>query len=138
VYNEDLQGAFCKCCQKWAKSSNKTRGMWVTKPFHNWKTAVAKMKEHSESESHRNACQDETCSVTTTLRGSIAQQVQKIHDSDWLKNRAVIKCLLHCTHFLAHQHIAHTTNFSDFVDLVVSCGGGNLKYGTHQNKVNTT
>jgi len=30
-------------------------------------------------------------------------------------------------HFFAHQHIAHTTNFSDLVDLVVSCGGENLK-----------
>jgi len=48
----DLQGAFCKHCQKWAKASNKTGGMLVTKPFHNWKKAVAKMKEHSESESH--------------------------------------------------------------------------------------
>jgi len=47
---------------------------WFTKPFHNWKKAVAKMKEHeSESESHRNACQAETCSVTVTLRGSIVQ-----------------------------------------------------------------
>jgi len=44
VYYEDLQDAFCKHCQKWAKASNKTGGMWVTKPFHNWKKAVAKMK----------------------------------------------------------------------------------------------
>jgi len=53
----------------------------------------------------------ETCSVIVTLRGSIAQQVQKMHDSDRLKNRAEIKCLLHYTHFLAHQYIAHATNF---------------------------
>jgi len=33
VYDEDLQGAFCKHNQKWAKVSNKTGGMWVTKPF---------------------------------------------------------------------------------------------------------
>jgi len=67
--------------------------MWVTKPFHNWKKAVAKLKEHSESESHRNACQAEICSITVTLRGStyIAQQVQKIHDSYMFKNRAPIK-----------------------------------------------
>jgi len=77
VYDEDLQGAFCKHCQKWTKASTKTRGAWVTKPFHNWKKAVAKMKEHSESESHRNTCQAETCSDKETLRGSIAQQVQK-------------------------------------------------------------
>jgi len=94
-------------------------GMWVTKPFHNWRKAVAKMKEHSESESHRNA---ETCSVTAMLRGSITQQVQKMHDSGGLKNRAAIKCLLHCT----HSTYAHTTNLSDLVDLVVSCGGENL------------
>jgi len=99
--------------------------MWITKPFYNWNIAVTKMKEHSESETQWNA---ETCSVTATLRGSIAQQVQKIHDSDRLKNRVAIKCLLCCTHFLAHQHIAHNTNFSDLIDLVVSCGGENLKY----------
>jgi len=37
VYDEDLQGAFCKHCQKWAKANNKTRGTWITKLFHNWK-----------------------------------------------------------------------------------------------------
>jgi len=29
---------------------------------------------------------------------------------------------------LPYQHIAHTTNFSDLVGLVVSCDGENLKY----------
>jgi len=43
VYDEDLQGAFCKHCQKWAKANNKTGGTWVTKVFHNWKKAVAKI-----------------------------------------------------------------------------------------------
>jgi len=69
---------FVNTAKKWAKASSKTGGTWVTKPFHNWKKAVAKMKEHSESESHRNVYQAETCSVTASLRGSIAQQVQKI------------------------------------------------------------
>ena len=32
-YDEDLQGAFCKYCKKWAKASNKTGGTWVTKPL---------------------------------------------------------------------------------------------------------
>jgi len=96
------------------------------------------MKEYSESESHWNAFQAETCGVTATLRGSTAQQVQKIYDSDRLKNRAAIKCLLCCTHFLSHQHIAHTTNFSDLVDLVVSCGGENLKYFLEKAEKNAT
>ena len=38
-----------------------------------------------------------------------------------------IKSLLRCTHFLARNHIAHTTNFGDLVDLVVTCGGEDLK-----------
>ena len=36
--------------------------------------------------------------------------------------------MIRCTHFPARQHIAHTTNFSKLVDLVVSCGGEDLKY----------
>ena len=30
-YDEDLQGAFCKYCKKWAKADSKTGGTWVTK-----------------------------------------------------------------------------------------------------------
>ena len=41
-----------------------------------------------------------------------------------LKNRLAIKSLLLCTHFLARNHIAHTTNFGD---LVLTCGGEDLK-----------
>ena len=39
----------------------------------------------------------------------------------------MIKALIRYTHFLAHQHIAHTTNFHKLVDLVVSCGGETLQ-----------
>ena len=39
----------------------------------------------------------------------------------------VIKSLLRCTHFLARNHIAHTTNFGNLVDVVVTCGGEDLK-----------
>ena len=36
------------------------------------------------------------------------------------RNRKAIKALIRCTHFLAHQHIAQTTNFDKLVELVVS------------------
>ena len=45
-----------------------------------------------------------------------------------MRNRAAVKSLIRCTHFLARQHIAHITYFSKLVDLVVSCGGEDLKY----------
>ena len=44
-----------------------------------------------------------------------------------LKNRLAIKSLLRCTHFLARNHIAHTTNYPGGWDLVVTCGGEDLK-----------
>ena len=44
-----------------------------------------------------------------------------------MKNRTARKELLHCTHFLARNHIAHTTNFDKLIELVVCCGGDDLK-----------
>ena len=41
-------------------------------------------------------------------------------------SRKAIEALIRCTHFLVHQHIAHTTNFDKLVELVVSCGGETL------------
>ena len=38
------------------------------------------------------------------------------------RNRAAMKSLVGCTHFLTRHHIAHSTNFTQLVDLVVSCG----------------
>ena len=42
-------------------------------------------------------------------------------------NRKAIKAFIHCAHFLARQHIPHTTNFDKLVELVVFCGGEDLK-----------
>ena len=35
--------------------------------------------------------------------------------------------LLRCTHFLTQQHILHTTNYYKVIDLIISCGGEDLK-----------
>ena len=44
-----------------------------------------------------------------------------------MKNRATVKALICCTHFIAHQHIAHSTNFEKLVSLLVPCGGEDHK-----------
>ena len=44
-----------------------------------------------------------------------------------MKNRAAVKALIRCPHFLARQHIAHSTNFEKLVNLVVASGGEDLK-----------
>ena len=43
------------------------------------------------------------------------------------KNRAAMKSLVRCTHLLTRHHIAHSTNFTQLVDLVVSCGARELQ-----------
>ena len=38
------------------------------------------------------------------------------------KKRASMESLVHCTYFLTRHHIAHSTNSTQLIDLVVSCG----------------
>ena len=126
-YDEDCEGAFCKLCRTFGKSLQRTRGVWVTKPFSNWKKAIEKMKAHEKSDVHIHASQAALAAEGALREGSILQQLQNVERQERLKNRAAIKSLIHCTHFLVCQHIPHTTNFDKLVDLVVSCGGKDLK-----------
>ena len=90
------------------------------------------MREHSNSEQHRHPCLT-AHQVQTT--GSIITQFQAISQSERQKNRKAIKSLICCTHFLARNHIAHTTNFDKLVDLVVACGGTAGKRAQYTSKV---
>ena len=127
-YNEDCKGAFCKVCRKSGKSLQRTGGVWVTKPFTNWKKAVEKMKAHEKSLLHSQANQAALAAEGALREGSIIQQLQKVDRQERIRNRAAIKSLIRCTHFLTRQHIPHTTNFDKLVDLVVACGGDDLKH----------
>ena len=51
-YDENYQGAFCKICRMQSQTSQGSGGVWVTKPFQNWKIAIQKMKVHASSETH--------------------------------------------------------------------------------------
>ena len=48
-------------------------------------------------------------------------------EQEGVLNRKAMKSFIHCAHFLARQHVPHTTNFDKLVELVVSCGGEALK-----------
>ena len=83
------------------------------------------MRDHVKSGIHIQASE----AALATQGGSvdIVQQLQKVVLQERMRNRAAVKSLIRCAHFLAHQYIAHTTVFSKLVDLVVSCGGENLE-----------
>ena len=90
LYDEDCQGVFCKECKKAGESLQKTGGTWVTKPFTNWKEASEKMKEHSQSDIHVQACQASMLAERAAREGTIMQQLQQITDEEKMKNRAAL------------------------------------------------
>ena len=115
---------FCKKCKKAGKSLQRHGGTWVTKAFTNWKKALEKMKAHSQSV---QACQASILAERAAREGTIMQQLHQITDEEKMKNRAAVKALMRCPHFLARQYIAHSTNLEKLVSLVAAYGGEDLK-----------
>ena len=92
---------------------------------------MEKMRELSKSDSYIKHCEAELLAARARKEGSsIIQQLQIIGEHERIKDRSGIRALLLCTHFLARQYIPHTTNLDKLVDLVVSCGGEDLKQFT--------
>ena len=92
------------------------------KSFTNWKKGVEKMKAHEKSNSHSLAKELALAAEVTLTTGPVFQQLQRASKEERLNNRAAVKSLIRCTHFLVRNHMAHTTNFEKLVGLVVSCG----------------
>ena len=107
-YDADCEGAFCKICKASGKSLYRTGGVWTTKPFTNWKKARDGMRDHAKSDIHIQASE----AALATQGGSvdIVQQLQKVGMQERMRNRAAVKSLIRCTHFLTSQHIAHIYN----------------------------
>ena len=124
-YDEDQQGAFCKVCRKWGRSIQKTGGVWIMKLFNNWKKALEKTRAHSQSDGHIQSCEPQLAADTVVHQDSVIQQLQQLRER--LKNREAIKSLICCSHCLTYNCIAYTTTFGDCVDLVVSCGGEDVR-----------
>ena len=122
MHDEDIDGAFCRVCKQTTadSSTQHTEGVWVAKPFWNWKKAVWKIKAHECNGLHIIASHT---LLVSSQDGSVMQQLQRTDMLEREKNRTAMKYLVHCTHFLTRHHIAHSTNFIELVDLVVSCDG---------------
>jgi hypothetical protein len=126
-YDADCDGAFCKLCKTSGKSLERTGGVWTTKQFTNWKKAVEKMKAHAKSDAHIRAIQASLAHQASLHAGSVIQQLQNVAEQERATNRKAVKSFFRCAHFLARQHIPHTTNFEKLVELTVLCGGEDLK-----------
>ena len=85
----------------------------ITKLFTNWKKETQKMKFHSKVEVHLLSCQLDLKLIELEKKDPLSTSFKDFKMGRRLK--------------LAHQHIAHTTNFDKLVELVVSCGGEYLQ-----------
>ena len=141
-YDEDREGASCKVCKQFGTSSHVQRsgGVWVTKPFKNWKKAVEKLKAHARSDSHSHATATLLAAKRAAKDETAVQQLQNVEAQK--RNRAALKCLILVTHFLTKEHVAHSTGkFEKLVDVVVRCGSQRLKQFLEtapRNAVNTS
>ena len=107
-------------------NESETGGSSINKPFTDWKKATQKMKSRSKSEVHLLSCQSVEAD-RARKEGSTISQLQNVGKQQRLQNRKAIKALIPSSHFLAHYHIAHTTNFDKLVELVETCGGETLQ-----------
>ena len=96
---EDINGAFFRICKQTTVESatQHTGGAWFTKLFQNWKKATERMKAHERSSLHTQASQ---ALLVISKQGSVVQQVQRVGMQEREKNRAAMKSLVRCTHFL--------------------------------------
>ena len=96
-----------------------TGGAGILKPLLNCKKATERMTAHDSLASQAQ--------LVISKQGSVLQQAQRVGMKEREKNRAAIISLLHCTHFPTQHHIAHPSNFTQLVDLVVTCGARELQ-----------
>ena len=109
-YDEDSDGAFCKICKQSGISGLQRTGaggVWVTKPFKNWKKAVEKMKAHSRSDSHSHATQAMLAAKRAVVDGTVVQQLQNVEAHKRAQNRAAMKCL-HPSHSFSYKRTCCT------------------------------
>ena len=100
------------------KELHSTQGVCVIKPFQNWKKAAERMKAHERSSLHT---QPNQALLVISKQDSVVQQLQKVGIQEREKNRAAMKSLIRCTHFLTRHHISHFTTFT------LSCGTRELQ-----------
>ena len=85
IFDENLQGAFCKLCKKGGRSFQRTGGAWITKPFTNWKMVTQKMKSHSKSEEHLLSCQLDVEADRARKEGPSSASFKMLESSKRLK-----------------------------------------------------
>ena len=89
-FDENLLGTYCKLCKKGGRSLKRIGGVWITKPFTNWKKATQKMKSH-KSEVHLLSRQLDVEAERARKERSIISQLQNVGEQQRLQNGRRLK-----------------------------------------------
>ena len=87
---------------------------------------LSKNKGCTKSDVHIRASQASLAYQASLHTGSVIQQQQNVAEQERM-NREAVKSFFRCAHVLARQHILHTTNFVNLVELVVASFPGSRK-----------
>ena len=119
-------GMFCSVCQKWGKPPAGSRGAWTSKGVVDWNHATELLKQHADSQWHRDSAvvaamaqQSEGGNSVLQLQCSAAAREAAERRQ---RNRCVLLKLLRSTYFLIQNKIPHTTVYPHLVQLQVANG----------------
>jgi len=128
-FDADPEGAYCKLCKKNGRALERTIGVWITRPFTNWKKVIEKMKAHDQT-SNCSAQQGKAICFSTSdiTSGRISHPTtSRYANQDRIKKIEQLSNTLFPVHIFLLISTFPISNFEKFIDLVVQYGGQDLK-----------
>lgn len=125
IYESNI-GGFCSICRDYWKSTaagysemlTRTRGVFVTEPFTNWKCAPGKsgrLQKHHISTYHKTATHN---LAFRQQEGSVVQQLLNLNELERQENRERFGDLLEAAYFLFKNELPHTTLYESLLKLL--------------------
>ncbi len=138
--DDPSKGMFCTTCQKWGKPPAGSRGAWVTRGITDWNHGTELLKQHADSQWHRDAA----ATAAMAEQADKGRSVLELHCASAAKeaaerrqrNRDVLLKLLRSVYFLAKNRIPHSTTYSQLVELQVTNGDQLLEQHINQHPLN--
>jgi len=129
-------GALCKTCISHYKCRSLPKdhsGVFVTKPFNNWKKSTGttdknnKLLKHSNSESHRTALSfEEHGYLMQTTARTVYSMVHAQSVEEQKTNLDRIADFIDAAYYLFKNEIAHTTNYNSLLALISRLDSGHI------------
>ncbi len=131
---------FCGTCKRWGKPPAGSRGAWTTRGIMDWNHATELLKQHADSQWHRDAAAA-TAMAEQAERGKSALELQcssaaREAAEKRQKNRHVLLKLLRSVYFLVKNRIPHSTTYRQLVELQVANGDQLLEQHINQHPLN--